>query len=160
MIRFSLVCDAGHAFEGWFASNDDYDRQAKMGLVACAVCGSAHVEKALMAPSVKTARKSEHRVERDQTQAGEAAPASETPVALTMTPEQAEVAARIHALVREVRANSDNVGKAFAEEARKIHFGEAPPRGIYGEASRDEVESLLEEGVSVAPLPVLPEYRN
>ncbi|MCU0830063.1 MAG: DUF1178 family protein [Rhizobiaceae bacterium] len=146
MIRFSLTCDGGHAFDGWFASNDAFDTQRKRGLIDCPHCGTIKVDKAIMAPGVITSDR-------------KAAPSRDLgPVALD--PDRVEMMAKLREMVKSVRDNADHVGTEFAEEARKIHFGEAPERAIYGEASRDEVEALLEDGVPVAPLPVLPDDRN
>ena len=141
MIRFSLHCDSDHEFEGWFRSNDDFETQVKRGFVECPHCGSKKVGKALMAPAVSTGRKRET-------------------MALAMGEEQRKMLAALKELSEKVRANADYVGDKFAEEARKIHFGETEARGIYGEASRDEVVGLLEDGVEILPLPVLPEDKN
>lgn len=137
MIRFSLHCDKDHEFEGWFRSNDDFDSQAEKGLVTCPSCGSSKVGKALMAPSVSTGRQKEK-------------------IAIAMS----EMAKEMKEMVKKVRENADYVGAEFAEQARKIHFGEAEARGIYGEATPEDVEALLEDGVDVMPLPVFPEDRN
>ncbi|MEI4484494.1 MULTISPECIES: DUF1178 family protein [unclassified Phyllobacterium] len=137
MIRFSLHCDKDHEFEGWFRSNDDFDSQAEKGLVSCPSCGSNKVGKALMAPSVSTGRQKEK-------------------IALAMS----EMAKEMKEMVKKVRENADYVGAEFAEQARKIHFGEAEARGIYGEATPEDVEALLEDGVDVMPLPVFPEDHN
>lgn len=141
MIRFSLHCEREHEFDGWFRNGDDFDTQKKRGFVSCPVCNSSKVEKALMAPSVSTGRKREQ-------------------IALAMGEEQRKMLAQLKELSRKVRENADYVGDKFAEEARKIHFGESDPRGIYGEASVEEVKSLLEDGVDFMPLPELPEDRN
>lgn len=141
MIRFSLHCDHGHEFEGWFRDNADFDRQAEMRLVSCPSCGSQHVEKALMAPAVSTGRAKER-------------------IALAMGEAQQQVLDQMRELSRQVRENADYVGDKFAEEARKIHFGETEARGIYGEATREDVHSLIEDGVEVMPLPVFPEDQN
>lgn len=141
MIRFALVCDQDHEFDGWFRSGEDFDTQAKRGLVGCPACGSNKVHKALMAPSVKTGGK-----RRD--------------VALAATPEQRAMLSKLKSLAEKVRANSDYVGEKFAEEARKIHFGEADARSIYGEATGEEARSLIEDGVDFLPLPTFPEDRN
>jgi hypothetical protein len=147
MIRFSLICEAGHEFDGWFASNDAFDTQKKRGLIDCPICGTAKVDKALMAPGVITSDR-------------KAAKSSGAPAQLVLDPERAEMMAKLREMAKAVRANADYVGGDFAEEARRIHFGEADARGIYGEASADEVRGLLEDGVPVAPIPVLPEDRN
>lgn len=141
MIRFSLICETGHEFEGWFRNNDDFDRQARRGLVDCPSCGSRKVGKALMAPAVSTAR------DRDK-------------VRLAMGEEQKKALAQMKAMADKIRENADYVGDKFAEEARKIHFGETDPRGIYGEATLEEAKGLAEDGVSFMPIPVFPEDRN
>lgn len=148
MIRYALKCAQGHSFESWFQSASAYDRLAAAGHVACAVCGSAEVEKALMAPRV----------------AGEAAaeppPAAETPG--PDAPEQAplsrpaSVAEQAMAeLRRRIERESDYVGDRFATEARRMHEGDSPHRAIHGEARPDEARALIEEGVPVTPLPFL-----
>ena len=141
MIRFSLCCDKDHDFEAWFRSNDDFDTQKKRGFVACPNCGSKKVEKALMAPAVSTGRKREK-------------------IALAMGEEQKKAMAQIKALTEKIRENADYVGSKFAEEARKIHFGESEARGIYGEATQEEPEGLAEDGVGSMPIPVFPDDRN
>ena len=141
MIRFSLACDDGHEFEGWFRSNDDFDKQKKRGLIDCPDCGSHRVDKTLMAPAVSTGRKQEK-------------------MALAMNAEQRRIMGEMKALSDKLRENADYVGGKFAEEARKIHFGETEARGIYGEASPDEAKSLVEDGVPFMPIPVFPEDRN
>ncbi|MCQ4632764.1 DUF1178 family protein [Shinella sp. CPCC 100929] len=142
MIRYELSCDNGHTFEGWFGSADDFDRQQKMALVSCPTCGSAHVAKRLMAPSVSTARKRKRRQE------------------LVVQAGQKEMMGKLREIVTAIRANSEDVGERFPEEARKIHYGETEQRGLIGRASAEEVRDLLEEGVEVAPLPVLPDETN
>ena len=141
MIRFSLCCEHDHDFDGWFRDNADFDKQNKRGLVSCPVCNSPKVEKALMAPSVQTARK------RDK-------------VALSMNAEQKQLMGKLKELTDKMRQNADYVGDKFPEEARKIHFGETDPRGIYGEASPDEVKELLDDGVEIMPLPNIPDDTN
>lgn len=141
MIRFSLICDDDHEFEAWFRNNDDFDRQKKRGFVECPACGSKKVGKALMAPAVSTGRKKEK-------------------IALAMNEMQKQAMAEMKALSEKIRENADYVGDKFAEEARKIHFGEADARGIYGEATLDEAKSLAEDGVGFMPIPVFPEDRN
>lgn len=141
MIRFSLSCEHSHDFEGWFRSNEDFDSQRKRSLVECPVCGSHKVEKALMAPAVSTGRKREK-------------------VALAMNDQQRAAMAQLKALTTKIRENADYVGDKFAEEARKIHFGESDPRGIYGEATTEEAKSLVEDGVAFMPIPVLPDDQN
>jgi hypothetical protein len=141
VIRFSLVCEHEHEFEAWFRSNDDFETQKKRGFVDCPACGSHRIEKALMAPAVSTGRKRER-------------------IALAMGEAQKEAMAQLKALSQKMRENADYVGDKFAEEARKIHFGEADPRGIYGEATPEEAKGLIEDGVEFMPIPVFPEDRN
>lgn len=141
MIRFNLVCDAGHEFDGWFRSNDDYEAQTRRGLVACPTCHSPKISKALMAPAVSTGRGREK-------------------IALAAGAEQRQMLAKLKEMADTVRQNADYVGDKFAHEARKIHFGDADKRGIYGEASLDEVRSLTEDGVDIMPLPVFPDDHN
>jgi len=135
LIRFSLNCDDGHVFEGWFSSNADFDGQVERSLVQCPECGSPHVSKSLMAPAVASASR----------------PSEKT--ALAMSPQQKEAMAKLKELVRTLKASSEDVGERFPEEARKIHYGEAEARGIFGRASTEDARSLLDEGISVAPLP-------
>ncbi|MGV1772603.1 DUF1178 family protein [Agrobacterium vitis] len=142
MIRYSLICDQAHEFEGWFAQSDDFDRQKAIGFLTCPVCSSASISKSLMAPMVSTARGKEER----QKVAYDAA--------------QREAFLKLKEAVATVRANSEDVGERFPEEARKIHYGEADARGIIGNASPDEARALIEEGIEIAPLPVLPDDVN
>lgn len=134
MIRFSLTCDNGHGFEGWFASNADYDAQVARSLVECPDCASPHVSKTLMAPAVGKGGEKEM-------------------TALAMSPDQKQAMAKLRELVKTVKANAEDVGERFPEEARKIHYGEVEARGIFGRASGEEARSLIEEGINVAPLP-------
>jgi hypothetical protein len=133
-----LICEEGHGFEAWFGSADTYDEQAEAHAILCPACGSAKVEKAPMAPYV-------------------AKRPAERP-----TPAPAEQP-RSYAMLRKLRAEltaSDYVGPKFPEEARKIHFDEAPGRAIHGEATVEEAQELDEEGVPIFPLPRLPEDQN
>ena len=139
MIRFSLKCAKDHSFESWFPSGNAFEALKAAGHVACPVCGSGEVEKALMTPSVAVARGEPGVPARPSL----GAPATELETALA-------------ALRRQVEENSDYVGMDFVTEARRIHAGEAPERAIYGEARVDEAKKLLEDGVPVAPLPFLP----
>ena len=161
MIRYTLRCDKGHEFEAWFSSSQAFEEQKRDGHVECAVCGSQSVEKALMAPMLR-------RTDKGVASAGapaETMPAQPTaaagPLAAGVGGEMpAELKAALRALRKAVEQNADYVGKAFAEEARKIHYGEADARGIYGEASREDTAALEEEGIEVYPLPLLPEDQN
>ena len=133
MIRYALTCDHDHAFEGWFGSSSDYDDQQARGLLECPRCGSKAVRKQIMAPAVSGTKRTAKDVEPAKMQA------------MMM-----EAAGRIRAHVEE---NFDDVGDAFAREARAIHEGRAEDRGIYGQATPKEVRELVEDGVPVAPLP-------
>jgi hypothetical protein len=141
MIRYALACEEGHSFDAWFGSAASYDEQAEANAIRCPACGSARVKKAPMAPYVAK---------------GRSAPAAPPP-----TPaERPKTYAMLRKLRDELTANSDYVGAKFPEEARKIHFDEAPARAIHGEASLEEARELNEEGVPVFPLPSLPEDHN
>lgn len=142
MIRYSLNCESAHEFEGWFSSSSDFDAQLGRGLISCPVCGSSKVEKMLMAPSLSTARKKDAMRN------------------LAMDAAQKEVLTKIKETIATIRANAEDVGDKFPEEARKIHYGEAEERGIIGQASIEEAKALLEEGIDVAALPVLPDEVN
>ncbi len=134
MIQYSLQCSNGHRFDAWFKNAAAYEEQHGRGLVSCAQCGDAMVEKAPMAPNV--ARTDQDRM----------------PVS-AHHPEAAKIREMLRAYRQKVLAEAENVGDRFAEEARKIHFEEAEARGIYGEATRDEVAELIEDGVDFLPLP-------
>ena len=147
MIRYTLCCEAGHTFESWFNNSTAFDRQAARGLVTCPTCGSAKVEKAIMAPALS---------------GGRDAPAAEpekTPVAI-VSMEEVELRKKLKELREHLTKNADYVGQKFPEEARKMHYGEIEHRSIYGEASPDQAKELHEEGIEFHPLPVLPDERN
>jgi hypothetical protein len=140
MIRFALSCDQGHDFDAWFASGDAYEDQAEARAVICPSCGSRVVRKAPMAPAVKRGRAA---ASHDRGQG-----------------ERKKTYAFLKGLRAHLEANAENVGPAFPEEARKMHYGEVETRSIYGEASLEEAKSLHEEGIPALPLPVLPEDHN
>jgi hypothetical protein len=142
MIRYALHCAAGHDFESWFRDSATYDDQVQRGLVACPECGMTRVAKRIMAPAVSMREE------------GHAAPAA------MMGEREQQVRAMIAALHRHVRENAEHVGEAFAEEARRIHAGEAEERAIHGVATPREAMELREEGIAVLPLPPLPEDAN
>ena len=152
MIKYALVCDSGHDFESWFADSGAYDKQAKRGLVSCPLCGSAKVEKAIMAPRLSGTRK------RATAQEVATAP-DKTPVAV-MSPMEQELRSKLKELREHIVKNADNVGEKFPDEARKMHYGETEHRSIYGVASIDDAKELAEEGIDVHPIPVLPDERN
>ena len=154
MIKYQLKCADDHEFEGWFRNSADFDEQAEDGLLECPVCGAASVSKAIMAPAI-----ARHRP-------GGKAPASATDPRTEATPEKPilQDSVRLAEMRRDfvkaaerarayVEKHFDNVGDRFPEEARKIHYGESEERGIYGNATGEEVRDLMEEGVSIAPLP-------
>lgn len=141
MITYSLACENHHKFDAWFRSAEAYDEQHGKGIVTCPVCGSGKVDKALMAPALSRAKTDKVSLSQGH-------------------PMQAEIREFLRAMRKKVTSEADYVGDKFAEEARKIHFKETDPRGIYGEATRDEVASLLEDGVDFLPLPQLPEEAN
>ena len=132
MILFTLRCASGHEFEGWFRDGETFEAQQKVGEIACPDCGDSQVEKALMAPNIGRSHK-------------KAAP---------MSP--AQMRAALIEMRRRVETNCDYVGERFAEEARKIHYGEVDPRGIYGEATSEESRELADEGIEFGRIPWVP----
>ena len=154
MIRYTLNCNKGHSFESWFADSGAYDRQAKRGLVTCPHCGSAKVEKAIMAPRLSGTRKRGQ----DDAPAPTSAP-DKAPVAM-MSPVEMEFRAKLKELREHMVKNADNVGEKFPDEARKMHYGETEHRSIYGVASPDDAKELAEEGIEFHPIPILPDERN
>lgn len=166
MINYRLKCDQGHSFDSWFQSASAYDKLAAAGMVTCSFCGSTKVEKAIMAPRVRTGRKAvsgigEPELPKDPQAASAQAASAPAPTpgagpgALSTPADEgaAKMEQALGELRRQVEANSDYVGKDFASEARAMHLGEAPERAIYGEAKVDEAKALIEEGVPVLPLP-------
>ena len=160
MIHYNLRCDLGHAFESWFQSSAAYEQQEKRNLVSCPVCGSAKVERAIMAPQI-VSKKGRDIVEPAPAAAAPAATEVATPAStpLLMAQER-ELRAKLKELRDHIVKNADNVGERFPNEARKMHYGDIEHRPIYGEASPDEARALIDEGVEVSPLPVLPDDRN
>jgi hypothetical protein len=154
MIRYALRCERDHTFESWFQNSSAYESQARRKLVSCPLCGSDRIEKAIMAPRIASKKG------RNTTQALEAeAPPAAATKPLVMAQER-ELRKKLKQLRDHIVKNADNVGERFPNEARKMHYGEIDHRPIYGEASREEAHALIEEGIEVAPLPVLPEDRN
>ncbi len=142
MIQFTLKCANDHRFDSWFQSGDAFQKLKGAGMVACAVCGSTDVEKAMMAPRVRPART--------------AAPTQDTANKPTLRQPASEMERALSDLRRKVEENSEYVGMNFAAEARAMHDGNTPERAIYGEAKTEEARKLLEDGVPVMPLPFLP----
>lgn len=140
MIRYALACEKGHEFEAWFGSISSYDEQQEARAVTCPSCGSTKVHKAPMAPAVKR-RKAE-------------------PAAAREEGERRRTYAFLKNLKAHLKANAEHVGPAFPEEARKMHYGEAEARNIYGEATIEEAKSLKDEGIPALPLPPLPDDQN
>ena len=168
MIVFDVKCGKDHVFEGWFRSSDDFRAQAEAGEIACPVCGDNRVEKALMAPHVATGaggRREEKAADggdkgEDAVAGGrgeDTAAGGERSVTLA---KQKEKTGRAMAMMRAVKAHVerhfDNVGAGFAEEARKIHYGESDKRNIYGQATRDQARQLRDEGIEFGQLPDVP----
>lgn len=159
MIRYALVCDNAHEFESWFATSSSFEDQSARGLVSCPICDSAKVERAIMAPNVARTDLGPRPAE----PASEPAPAAAAPAATPMAlMGEKEIAFRqmLEALHKHVTENAEHVGPRFAEEALKIHHGEADERAIYGEATAEDTRLLHEEGVDFMPLPRLPGGRN
>lgn len=144
MIRYALKCDQDHAFDGWYRSAGAFDALLAAGHVACVVCGSTRVEKAVMAPLVRPARRAA---------APEPAGPAESPAPGPLSAPASPAEQALGELRRRIEASSENVGRDFAREARAIHEGEAEARPIIGEAAPEEAKSLIEDGVPVAPLP-------
>ncbi|MBS0220572.1 MAG: DUF1178 family protein [Proteobacteria bacterium] len=154
MILYRLRCSKGHEFESWFKDSKTYERQEKKSLIGCAVCGDSHVARAIMSPRIgKVGDKVE--------------PEAPPPAAPAPSPEQQKVAALARHMPKELREallkaraevekNCEHVGDKFAEEARKIHYGESDKRGIYGETTDEEAVALAEEGIEFGRLPWIP----
>ena len=123
MIKYDLVCAEGHGFEGWFSSSADYDEQSRTGLLSCPQCGHAKVEKAIMAPAVRSSKVAD------------------------------KSAAIAEAIRNEIAQTCDDVGTDFAREARAMHEGDKPARGIYGKATPKEAKRMFEDGIPAVPLP-------
>jgi hypothetical protein len=164
MIRYSLRCDGGHEFESWFQSSSAYEQQEKRKLVNCPACGSDQVERAIMAPQIvsKKGREAPAPAPAPPVASTEVTAPASTPPASTplLMAQERELRAKLKELRDHIVKNADNVGERFPNEARKMHYGDIEHRPIYGEASPDEARALIEEGVEVSPLPVLPEDRN
>jgi len=145
VIHYSLVCDKSHKFDGWFSNVGAYDSQKGRGFVTCPICLTTAVDKAIMSPAVS------------RTDTGQKA----EKVSLSIGhPEHQKLREAMLALRNKVTSEADYVGDKFADEARKIHFKEVDARGIYGEATREEVAALVEDGVDFMPLPTLKEEHN
>ena len=150
MIRYDLICTDGHEFDGWFSNSAAFDDQSRRGLVSCIHCGSTKVEKQLMAPGipVKGNRKAEK------------AEAAKPVLASAFDPRQQRLIQMMREVRKAVEENAEYVGNKFADEARKIHYEESERRGIYGETTTADAKALIEEGIEIHPLPLLPEDGN
>jgi hypothetical protein len=164
MIKYTLRCSDGHQHEAWFANSSAYDELAGKGQLQCPVCGTSDVGKALMTPGIPMRQNKQ-----ETPAASPASPAAPQPqppapaVATTATPggtPQSEAIKMMRKLREFVKENSEYVGPKFAQEARKIHYEESETRSVYGEASKEELTELSEEGINFYPLPVLPEDHN
>lgn len=137
MIRYSLKCEHNHSFDSWFQSAEAYEKLLGTGMVTCSVCGALGVEKAIMAPQVRVARKMA------------AKPSAAGPLSAPASPAEQALAE----MRKKVEESSENVGSDFAKIARAMHDGDAPERSIYGEAKIQDAKALIEDGIPVAPLP-------
>lgn len=147
MIRYTLKCPDGHAFESWFKSGSAYDALRASGHVTCPDCGSGDVEKALMAPPVQATR-------------SKASSNDPSPVKGPLSQPADDRARALAALRKDVEDNSDYVGMNFVAEARSMHDGDTPKRSIHGEARIDDAKKLLEDGIPVSPLPFTPKSKT
>ena len=155
MIVFDLECGKGHVFEAWFKDSATFERQHKRGLVTCAVCGSTKTKKAIMAPRLGGGKAEAE----PMAQVPVVPAAAERKVALANDPAALRAAAlmkELGELRRKIETTCDNVGDKFAEEARKMHYGEAKKRNIYGDATEREAAELAEEGIEVGRVPWVP----
>lgn len=159
MIRYALRCRQNHEFESWFQNAAAYDDQAARGLVVCPVCASAEVSKAIMAPAL--AFQTDRRESDKREPEGEASTPDDKakPVAL-VDPAQQEHYAMLRALRDKILTETDDVGERFPDEARRIHDGDIPARAIHGRATPEQAKALIQDGISVLPLPILPEDFN
>ncbi|MEM8855042.1 MAG: DUF1178 family protein [Pseudomonadota bacterium] len=176
MIHYALRCTSGHQFDGWFPSSTAFEAQQERGLLTCPECGTNEVERALMSPALGRNTKSEPLITppaKDGAEENAPAPKDGGGSSVPATAEshmaanvalgkQADPRLReaLVALRKAVMANGTDVGKAFPEEARRIHYGESEPRSIFGQADLDEAKALIDEGIEVLPLPALPEDQN
>jgi hypothetical protein len=152
MIVVDLICEHGHAFEGWFAHSDDIESQQARGLLVCAICASHNMRRLPSAPHVRRSESGSHEEAKDaQAQGGEARESAGE------TGHAQKLLQLLTSKLQEAVAQSEDVGEDFPSEARKIHFGDAQERAIRGVASSKEVASLLDEGISVLPLPIAKE---
>lgn len=148
MIHYALKCDQGHAFDSWFQSASAFDVLARAGHLACSMCGSSDVKKAIMAPRVMSKAASTKPDNAPQ----------DSPVPMVKTAKN-EMESQISELRKKVEETSDYVGDDFTRQARAMHLGDTPERAIYGEARLDQARSLIEDGVPLMPLPFKPRQK-
>ena len=163
MIKYQLICDKSHEFEGWFGDSAAFESQQESGLLTCPVCGSADVRRALMAPNLASPKTRKTDLAEQQPSAQpEPQPQPQAPqqASMALPPAAAlkmqELMSEMRALQTKIREECRDVGNDFAEEARKIHYGEVEPEGIYGQATAEEREALDEEGIEIMDMPWLP----
>ncbi len=151
MIRYALLCEHDHEFESWFDNSGAYEKLQHKNLVECPRCGSTKIRKALMTPQIAVNRSSEREPNSKMVAKNDDA---------TLQQLHQDVLQLARKVRQHMTKNADDVGDQFASEARKIHFEEVEPHNIYGKATKEEAESLLEEGIDFIPLPELPEDKN
>lgn len=163
MIKYQLICDKSHEFEGWFGDSTAFESQQESGFLTCPVCGSADVRRALMAPNLASPKTRKTDLAEQQPSAQpEPQPQPQAPqqASAALPPAAArkmqELMSEMRALQTKIREECRDVGNDFAEEARKIHYGEVEPEGIYGQATAEEREALDEEGIEIMDMPWLP----
>jgi len=163
MIKYQLICDLTHEFEGWFQTGAAFDAQNEAGLITCPVCDSVKVRRALMTPNLASPKRRRDDVRRlPMAEAGQTASAhvaASKPASAQATPSQAalgEAIAQLRQLQRKVKSECRDVGTDFATEVRKMHYGDSEPENIYGHSSAEERESLADEGIDIVTLPWLP----
>ena len=169
MIKYQLICDKSHEFEGWFGDSAAFESQQESGFLTCPVCGSADVRRALMAPNLASPKTRKTDLAEQQPSAQpepqpqpQLQPQSQAPqqASAALPPAAArkmqELMSEMRALQTKIREECRDVGNDFAEEARKIHYGEVEPEGIYGQATAEEREALDEEGIEIMDMPWLP----
>lgn len=158
MIRYSLVCEGGHEFDSWFPGSAAYDEQARRGLVECPFCRSTQVKKSIMSPRLAKGGLVEAPSESGPAKEAESAGETAAPVVMD------ERLVALRSMIREMRTaiakHTTDVGSSFPEQARKMHAGETEHRPIRGEATREEVRDLVEDGVPILPVPALPDEWN
>ena len=167
MIKYQLICDQNHEFEGWFSDSAAYKEQSANGLLRCPLCDSDQVKRALMTPNLASLklRESTHSSAADKQPGTESSPSASSQADNATTPDQSPVMqaekvqafgaalAELRQLRQKIIKDCRNVGDNFAEEARKIHYGEAEAEGIYGQATQEERQSLKDEGIEIFDIP-------